>query len=685
MSTEPISPTSAASTIGPRVPYAEVTWADDGVPTAPAFDDSYFKPADPVGERRYVFLEGCALATAWAGRSRFAIGETGFGTGLSLLLAIDLWRRTMADRPKGARLDILSVEGYPMRRADLARAHAAFPPDLADLADRLRAAWPPPYRGFHSIAFEDLGVSLTLILDQADRGLRQAEARIDAWFLDGFAPARNAGMWDARVLAQIARLSAPGARLATYTAAVSVRDGLARLGATVTRHDGFGYKQHCLRAVMPDDAAQAPPKSRPRWCPPPACLGPGDPVIVIGNGIAARWAALKLVARGLAVTRIGPDGSAGPPAALIAPKLVRGDTAHARLSIAGYVRALAAFDAIAEEVPALWYSRTVIEPSSSAALNSRQAVLAEHLDWPADWLCPEQDGLHHPKAGVINTGLLQDWLDHAFTRQGGRWCEASVAGLARDQDGWHATDGDGRLLASALTAVVAAGADGFDLLPDGTDLLAARHAGGRLFLIKPPGDGALPPTALSYGGFITPRLGQPFAQHADAHALLGSSARAARTPRAAYAEEAASADDSYRLCRARLADARPDLAAHLPPDDLPESWVGVRTTTPDHLPLVGAVPDVARFRETFHTLALGARDVVVPGQMCDHPGYHAGLFTIAALGARGYQMAPLLADLIACQLTGAPTPIAGGDVAALHPARYLFRTMKRESSNLGDD
>src|SRR5258706_447660 len=104
-------------------------WTPQG-PRSRRFGDIYFSPQDGLAETRHVFLQGCGLPQAWAGRRRFVVGELGFGTGLNVLALVELWRRT---REPGARLQVFSVEAYPLGREDAAQALAAWP-ELAELA-----------------------------------------------------------------------------------------------------------------------------------------------------------------------------------------------------------------------------------------------------------------------------------------------------------------------------------------------------------------------------------------------------------------------------------------------------------------------------------------------------------------------------------------------------------------------
>ncbi|MBP5855508.1 tRNA (5-methylaminomethyl-2-thiouridine)(34)-methyltransferase MnmD [Marivibrio halodurans] len=684
---------SRSAPTDPRVPHPGLTWDDNGIPRAEGFGDAYFDGADPVGERRHVFLEGCGLPEAWTGRERFTVGETGFGTGLSVLLLIDAWRKTRNRRPAGALLDILSVEGYPLDGPDLARAHRLLPEDLATDAAELRAQWPPPYRGPHRIAFPEAGVRLTLMLDEAAAGLSRMEAAADAWFLDGFAPAANPDMWTETVIGQVTRLCAPGARLASFTAAGAVRRALQQAGAQVTRRPGFGRKRHCLMARFPEGDGTAPsrpgtPAPAPRrapWHQRPTARPGGTAMLVVGDGIAARCCAHALAEYGMAVTRIAPrtpDGGAvpHPPAILLAPKLVRGGDAYARLSALAYLDALRRYETIAAEKPGLWLARGVSEPARAGKTDwrGRHAALVDALDWPESLLTHDGKDLHHPRAGVIDPAVLHDWLDTRTAALGGATIAATVTRLDRHNGLWRALDADGEAVTSAPVAILAAGPWSLDLLPESDIRGVARHAGGRLFLV--PGSDLA--HAVNRVGFLTQPLGAQYGERA----VLGASARPGATPDDALAAESGLHDESLRMCLDRIAMSRPDTAARIADafsGAVPESWTGVRATTPDHLPMAGPVPDDRAYRRSLRGLARGARgvrrDSPPDGDETKITAWdRPGLFTVAMLGARGYQLAPLLADMLAAELTGGVSPLTAEDMAALHPGRFLIRAMARE-------
>jgi len=128
------------------------------------------------------------------------------------------------------------------------RALAAFP-EVHARARPLLDAWTRGERRFA------LGpVDVTIIEGDARDTLPRWQDQADAWFLDGFSPARNPELWGEELLSEVARHTAPGGTFATYTAAGFVRRGLQSAGFRVERVAGFGTKRHMSRGFL-DSAA----------------------------------------------------------------------------------------------------------------------------------------------------------------------------------------------------------------------------------------------------------------------------------------------------------------------------------------------------------------------------------------------------------------------------------------------
>ncbi len=173
------------------ISQSPLEWSTEGLPRSRLYDDVYFSAEDGLAEARTVFLEGCGLPQAWRGQSSFVVGELGFGTGLNVLALIELWARS---RPEPGRLHIFSVEAHPISADDARRALGRWE-ELDELGARLVSQWPGRAQGLHRVEFADLGVILDVVVGEVEQALKAWSGFADAWFLDGFAPARNPAMW----------------------------------------------------------------------------------------------------------------------------------------------------------------------------------------------------------------------------------------------------------------------------------------------------------------------------------------------------------------------------------------------------------------------------------------------------------------------------------------------------------
>lgn len=227
------------------MPDDALQWRD-GQPWSARFEDRYFSADGGLDETRHVFLQGNRLAERFAALApgdAFHLAETGFGTGLNVLCA---WQLFAQQAPAGARLCVHSVERWPLAHHELQAALALWP-TLQPQAAALLAAWAPPPAGVWRLQTGTLALALH-VGDVAEVLPGWPTAAFDAWCLDGFAPARNPAMWSPDVLAQVARCARPGGTLATYTSAGAVRRGLQAVGFQVQRVPGHGRKREMLVA-----------------------------------------------------------------------------------------------------------------------------------------------------------------------------------------------------------------------------------------------------------------------------------------------------------------------------------------------------------------------------------------------------------------------------------------------------
>jgi tRNA U34 5-methylaminomethyl-2-thiouridine-forming methyltransferase MnmC len=216
--------------------HPDLDWREGVIPVSIRFDDPYFSLAGGLQETRHVFLGGNDLPRRY--RPGFHVAELGFGTGLNMLAALIAWRGAGVGGP----LRYTSFEAFPMTADQAQRALAAFPEALA-VAEPLFGQW-------NSGVIRSADLEAQVIFGDARTTLPGWDARADAWFLDGFSPAKNPELWSDDLMAAVAAHTAPGGTFATYTAAGHVRRALAAAGFAVERRPGFGSKRHMSAGVL---------------------------------------------------------------------------------------------------------------------------------------------------------------------------------------------------------------------------------------------------------------------------------------------------------------------------------------------------------------------------------------------------------------------------------------------------
>ncbi|WP_131108417.1 bifunctional tRNA (5-methylaminomethyl-2-thiouridine)(34)-methyltransferase MnmD/FAD-dependent 5-carboxymethylaminomethyl-2-thiouridine(34) oxidoreductase MnmC [Pseudomonas sp. Sample_10] len=655
----------------PVLPHAQLDWDDQGRPYSRVFDDVYFSDQSGLDETRYVFIEQNRLAERFAALSpggRLVIGETGFGTGLNFLCAWQVFEQHAAP---DARLHFVSVEKYPLSLADLQRALALWP-QLKVFADQLLAQYVAIHQGFQRLTLANGRVTLTLLIGDALEQLPQLDGPIDAWFLDGFAPAKNPDMWTAELFVELARLAAPGSTISTFTSTGWVRRLLNAAGFKMKRTPGIGHKWEILRGEFlgwPQEVA-APIPAKP-WFARPAPLTGERRALVIGAGLAGCASAASLAARGWQVSVLERHAdiaqeASGNPQGVLYLKLSAHGTALSQMIVSGFGYTRRLLEHLQRGTD--WDDCGVLQLAFNAREAERQAQLAEAF--PADLLHLIDQPQAQALAGI---GLAHGGM---YFPEGG-WvhppalCQSQVAQhniqilthhdavQLRKVDGqWQAWDGE-RLLASA-PVVVLAGAAEIQRFAESAELPLKRIRGQITRLAQTPQSQALS-TVVCAEGYVAP------ARHGE-HTLGASFDFKSDDLTPTIAE--------HQGNLAMLEEISHDLVTRLGADTLaPESLQGraaFRCTSPDYLPIVGPLADSQAFAQAYAALAKDARQV--PDIECP---WLDGLYVNSGHGSRGLITAPLSGELLAAWLDNEPLPLPRAVAEACHPNRFALRRLIR--------
>ena len=267
------------------------------VPRSSQFDDVYFSVSDGLAETRHVFLYGNDLPAAWAERKTFTIFEAGFGTGLNFLAT---WKAFDESKKVGQKLDFISIEKYPLTPDFIKNALGHWRDELGDKLDTLCDQYPPLINGYHRLQITH-DVTLTLIFADINEVMPTLNARVDAWFLDGFTPSKNPDMWTDVLFENMARLSNKNASVATFTAAGDVRRALEEAGFNVQKIKGYGRKREMITGVFKSTTTKVDSITQP-------IQQNNKSVAIIGAGLAGCAMGYVLQSYGFKVTLYEREG-----------------------------------------------------------------------------------------------------------------------------------------------------------------------------------------------------------------------------------------------------------------------------------------------------------------------------------------------------------------------------------------
>ncbi len=668
---------------------AQLNWDDEGQPLSSIFGDVYFSKANGLAETRHVFLQHNQLAERWAAlaeSNHFTIAETGFGSGLNFLAAWELWLKTA---PQSAQLHFVSVEKFPLNKADLTRALALWP-ELNLLAEELISAYPVFVgTGFHRLSFMGGRIKLTLIIDDAAQGFSKLLAtthplyansgiKVDAWFLDGFAPSKNPQMWSNELFACIRNLSSTGTTAATFSAAAIVKNGLKSAGFSIQKVAGFGRKREMVKALFADEPLALDPNDftyRGSFSPYPVpwTIDKNNRrftekrALIIGGGLAACHTARALAERGWTVnilerhTALAQEGSGNPQGVLYA-KLSPMNEAQAAFNLASLQYALNFYRPLWETVGNNCGVLQLAYKNSEAELHNQlhhkfaqanelvQFVSAEQASELAG-ISLTQSGLFFPQAGWIDPRKLCAYLiDHPNIQV---TYDFEVTQLTNHQGLWQASSNKGDLK-QAPVAIIASAKDtvNFDI----ANHLPIKVIRGQVTYLPANSTDASLKTVVCAEGYISPAQDGIFCTGATFN--LKDPETALRT-------------SDHQTNLDNLREHLPSLAINADTNHL-EGRVAFRCSLPDYLPLVGALPKVDEMVEDFAPLRKNARAGITAGG-----SYWPGLYINTGHGARGLAYTPLCAELLAAQINQEPIPMPRELVNALNPARFVIRDLTR--------
>ena len=657
------------------IQHAKIHFNQENTPVSDKFDDVYFSNQDGLAETHYVFLEGNQLWERWVNyqEAHFVIAETGFGTGLNFFAVTTLFREFRQKHPDSPlkRLYFISFEKYPLLLYALQQAHLAYP-QFSHLAQHLQQHWLNPIQGCYRFHFDE--TTLDLWFGDVAENLPQLgdymNGKIDAWFLDGFAPSKNPDMWNEQLYQQMFRFTKPQGTFATFTAASAVRKGLENAGFNITKRKGFGKKRECLSGQKTHEKLTA--LSAPWFHSQSVNLKEQD-IAIIGGGIASLCTAISLLKRGAKITIYCEDeqtalNASGNKQGAFYPQLSDDNDRNIRFYIHAFAYGHQFLQwAIQQQIKFEHEFCGVALCAYNEKAESKLNKIAE-LNLPSDLYqslnqteLSEKVGLPLPfGGGFIPQGAWlapRQLVQHAFAfleKQGVQIkTSQKVIALSQTENSWQITTAENKTFCHEVVVL----ANGHKLTEfEQTQKLPLYPVRGQVSQ-TPTSENLLKlKTVLCYDGYLT-----PVDQAKTSHCIGASHVRDNATREFSLTEQQ---ENQQKIQQ-----------------NIPEDWtkevdtsgnlarIGVRCSVRDLTPMMGAVPHFSAQQVQYQNL-FNLRRRKQPIEQAEN---YSNLYLIGALGSRGLTSAPFLGETLASLIYGEPLPMSEELIHNLMPNRSWVR------------
>ncbi|EMO64659.1 tRNA U-34 5-methylaminomethyl-2-thiouridine biosynthesis protein MnmC [Leptospira borgpetersenii serovar Pomona str. 200901868] len=651
-----------------------LSWKNDLTPVSDRFDDIYFSPENGLEETRHVFIGGNDLPDRWRNsniQNSFCILELGFGTGLNFFTT---WKEYLKQDNR-FRLHFISVEKFPLSWKEISKAVSAFP-ELEEIKEEFLSSYQDLIPGMNYFRFLEGKIHLTLFLGDVSDALCEISGKADAIFLDGFAPSKNPEMWEESVLGNLKNVSKFGTTFSTFTVARTVRNSLSYAGFTLEKRPGFGRKREMLTGKYsnyPSETKESLPKEKP-WCKRSDPESQIKTATIIGAGIAGSTLAYSLSKRGIQVFLIDPSGIAnetsGIPRAISHPHLTKIPGPISLFTLRAFRYALSFLSSFADKdqfgkVGSFHGVTAEMNPERFRKSIENHKLTEEIASWK-----PNGSDFHKndPFNKELEEGVL--FRNGFWTRPGSiaRKCvdqpgieliQATANSFERIGSSWKLDlkESDQKVLADSIifcnSYLIGKLASS---LFEGEEIFPINKVRGQLISLKETENSSRVPNILCAEHYLTPSV-------QGEHVLGSTFDEFDLNPKPRKKDT----DLLLQYVQTKYPTLRFDSNCVL------SEKTGFRAQTPDRFPIIGPIFDPKIFRETYKEIDLPRnRNKKFPNLKVI-----PGLYVFGGLGSRGILSSFLGAEILASLILGEPAPVEFSLLESLHPARFLYRRIRK--------
>lgn len=397
-------------------------------------------------------------------------------------------------------------------------------------------------------------------------------------------------------------------------------------------------------------------------------------IAVIGAGIAGCTAAVALKRRGFKVTVIDRHPRAGCEASgnsqgIVYPKLSPRDDFLPRIN-------LAAIQFCRDYYQPFWdlglgkQCGILVVPESPKKADDFAQISQRFADRPDivqsvdnSELCKlagiplkAETALYFSQLGWLPPALVCQQL---LERDNIPLLQADIHNINHDKNknSWTLEDGDGLTILDSESLVIASAYDCKNFAQ--SEHLPLRKIRGQISELPCTAESSQLQTVICGEGYFTP-------------AENGLHSCGATYNKDIFTREVREEDHRANIAQISATDSGLAAAVGEPAIESLSGRANFRCTTPDYLPITGALPNLPEMLEDYAILRRDAKTVLpIRGS------YLPNLYVNCGMGSRGLSYAPLTAEILAAQIAGETAPLEQELLNAINPARFIIRDLKR--------
>jgi len=639
---------------------AKLKW-QSATPCSHEFDDAYFSLKNGIEESNYVFLKGNNLPTNWQSCSQFVIAETGFGTGLNFLNTARLWH---LNKTANQTLVYFSIEKYPISLSDLTKIHSDWP-QFEVYSQRLLQNYPENIPGMHTISFPKCNLHLCLLIGDINEMLLEISYPVDAWYFDGFSPAKNPDMWSESVFRNIANLSHKETTFSTFTAASLVQKNLKLAGFRVNKIKGFGKKREMLCGTF-DKKDVNHQNSNPWFTLPKNQKNKNDSIAIIGGGLAGLSCAWFLKKKNMSSVvfesshNVAADAS-GNPAGIVLPKIDLDLNWASLFYIQSFLITVQCLEELKENHPELgWHQSGVL-----VLMNNDKLKRFAQLNLPNSiMLCVDKShaqelagievnsgGLFFPKAGYVNPKQLVTIIGKELGQSNSVKCGQLIQSIEYENSLWRIRNDDKEI--ETANSVIFCNSHQINSILKSKSVNVKKSRGQLSFY---------------HENEMSKQLKMPICDNG----YLIPSVKGLHCVGATYGDsDNESLDKKDHMTNIENIRNSVNCFENSDTEQL-LGRVSFRGTTEDRMPVVGPIFDEMKFQEDYSDLHHGRIDKHYPAA-----SYLPGLYASVGHGSRGLVSCFSSAQYLTGLLCGDASMLPKSAISRLHPGRFLIKALKK--------